>query len=164
MRRFVLILLALALVVPATALAVRSLPGDGTLVVDNGRGVVVVRARGGIIGRFDSGSIVFDLSDTPNRQPVVWGAERIQSLGGDRVRYTGEDIRFRFIGIPYAVRVQAVGIDVSAVGRGMVILDASGFSDFPGRYSLNGSPFASLPNKPTTFQLGTPPPPVQIGK
>ena len=42
MRRLVLIVLAIGLGLPAGALAVRELPGDGTLVVDNARGVVVV--------------------------------------------------------------------------------------------------------------------------
>src|SRR6476659_4497437 len=60
MRRLVLILLVIGLGVPAGALAVRELPGDGSLVVDNARGLVVVRARGGIIGRFDSGRITIE--------------------------------------------------------------------------------------------------------
>jgi len=42
MRRLVLILLVIGLGVPAGALAVRELPGDGSLVVDNAR----VMARG----------------------------------------------------------------------------------------------------------------------
>jgi len=41
MRRLVLILLVIGLGVPAGALAVRELPGDGSLVVDNARGLVV---------------------------------------------------------------------------------------------------------------------------
>lgn len=165
MRRTVLIFLALALALPATALAIHSLPGDGTLVVDNGRGVVTVRAKGGIIGRFDSGRLVIeDPIESDGKAPVVYGAERIRDLGNHRTLYVGEDIRFRMIGGLYRVTIQAVGIDVSAVGRGLVILDATGFTDLPGRYSINGGPFQPLPGKPTTFTLGTPPPPGQLGK
>ena len=60
MPRLLLILLLIGLAVPAGALAVKELPGDGSLVVDNARGLVTIRARGGIIGRFDSGRIVIE--------------------------------------------------------------------------------------------------------
>jgi hypothetical protein len=163
MRRFIPILLVLLLALPATAWAVRTLPGDGTLVVDNGHGVVVVRARGGIIGRFDSGSVVIEQPEG-GKIPTVYGAERIRDLGNGRTQWTGEDVRFRVIGGLYRIRIQAVGIDVSAVGRGIAVLDASGFTDFSGRYSLNGGTFQPLPGKPTTFQLGQPPPAGAIGK
>jgi hypothetical protein len=163
MRRFIPILLVLLLALPATAWAVRTLPGDGTLVVDNGHGVVSVRARGGIIGRFDSGSVVIEQPEG-GKAATVYGAERISDLGNGRTRWTGEDVRFRVIGGLYKVRIQAVGIDVSAVGRGIAVLDATGFTDFAGRYSLNGGPFQSLPGRPTTYQLGQPPASGPIGK
>ena len=163
MRRSVLILLALVLALPATAFAIRALPGDGTLVIDNGRGQVTVRARGGIIGRFDSGRLIVD--ENPNGNgPIVYGAERIRDLGVHRTLYVGEDVRFRMIGGGYRVMIQAVGMDVSAVGRGIVVLDATGFTDLPGRFSINGGSFQPLPGRPTTYQLGQPPPASQIGK
>ena len=164
MRRFAPILLVLLLALPATAWAMRSLPGDGTLVVDNGRGQVTVRARGGIIGRFDSGRLVVEDTGLGGSGPIVYGAERIRDLGLHRMLYVGEDVRFRMIGGLYRVTIQAVGMDVSAVGRGTVVLDATGFTDLPGRFSINGGPFQSLPGKPTTYLLGQPPPPGTIGK
>jgi hypothetical protein len=157
MRRFIPILLVLLLALPATAWAVRSLPGDGTLVVDNGKGIVVIRARGGIIGRFDSGSVVIEEPEG-GKIPTVYGAERIRDLGNGRTQWTGEDVRFRLIGGVYRIRVQAVGIDVSAVGRGTAMLDASLYTDFSGRFSLNGGPFQPLPGRPTTYPLGQTPP------
>jgi hypothetical protein len=158
MRRFVPILLVLLLTLPATAWAVRSLPGDGTLVVDNGRGQVIVKARGGIIGRFDSGRLVVeDPVEGDGSGPIVYGAERIRELSGHRMLYVGEDVRFRMIGGLYRVTIQAVGMDVSAVGRGTVILDATGFTDLPGRFSMNGAPFQPLPGRPTAYPLGQPP-------
>ena len=96
--------------------------------------------------------------------PIVYGAERIRDLGNHRTLYVGEDVRFRMIGGLYRVTIQAVGMDVSAVGRGSVVLDATGFTDLPGRFQINGGPFQPLPGKPTTFSLGNPPPPGQIGK
>ena len=159
MRRFLLLLLALCLTLPAAAWAFRALPGDGTLVVDNGRGVVIVRARGGIIGRFDSGRLIVDDSvEGDGSGPIVYGAERIRELGGRRTLYIGEDVRFRMIGGLYRVQLQAVGIDVSAVGRGTATLDASGFSDQPGRFSINGGPFQSMPGVVTRYPLGQPVP------
>jgi hypothetical protein len=163
MRRFTLILLVLVLALPATAWAIHSLPGDGTLVVDNGRGQVNIRARGGIIGRFDSGRLVVEETGGGGNVPAVYGAERIRDLGLHRTLYVGENVRFRMIGGLYRVSIQAVGMDVSAVGRGTVVLDATGFTDLPGRFQINGGPFQLLPGKPTTFTLGTPPPPGQIG-
>src|SRR4051795_9127972 len=98
MRRLVLILLVLGLSVPAVALAVRDLPGDGTLVVDNARGIVTVRARGGIIGRFDQGRVtIVDPVLGDGGAPFVYGAERVSVLGPHTTMYVGEDVRFRLI-------------------------------------------------------------------
>ena len=89
---------------PAAALAVRELPGDGTLVVDNARGRWSSRARGGIIGRFDSGRlIVDDPVEGDGSGPIVYGAERIRELGPHTTLYIGEDVRFRLIGGSYRV-------------------------------------------------------------
>ena len=126
---------------------------------------MIVRARGGIIGRFDSGRLIVDDGRRATaRGPIVYGAERIRDLGQHRTLYVGEDVRFRMIGGLYRVTIQAVGMDVSAVGRGTVVLDATGFTDLPGRFSINGGAFQPLPGRPTTYQLGQPPPSGQIGK
>ena len=155
MRRAFLLALVVALALPVAAWAAGRLPGDGTLVVDNGNGVVTVRARGGILGRFVTGNMVIsDLDLTDGKVPVVYGAETIQPLGGGRTRYSGDDIRFRMIGGLFRVQINAIGIDVSAVGRGTALLDGTGFTDFPGRYSVNGGPFQPLPGHPVTFALG----------
>jgi hypothetical protein len=155
MRRFVPLVLVLALVLPVAAWATASSPGDGTLVVDNGRGSVIVRARGGILGRFDTGNVVIsDLDLSDGKVPVVYGADTIRVLGSGRMLYSGDDLRFRMIGGLYRVQINAIGIDVSAVGRGIATLDASGFTDFPGRFSIDGGPFQPLPGHSTTYTLG----------
>jgi hypothetical protein len=155
MRRVVLILLALGLGLPAGASAVRELPGDGSLVVDNARGLVAVRARGGVIGRFDSGRlIVDDPVEGDGSGPVVYGADRSRDLGPHTTLYIGEDIRFRLIGGLYRVQIQAVGADVSAVGRGTITLDGSGFAEQPGRFQINGSGWQPMPDDVTRYTLG----------
>ena len=156
MRRLVLIVLAIGLGLPAGASAVQEVPGDGTLVVDNAPGLVVVRARGGIIGRFDSGRlIVDDPVEGDGSGPIVYGADRIRELGPHTTLYIGEDIRFRLIGGFYRVQIQAVGADVSAVGRGSVTLDGSGFAEQPGRFQINGSGWQPMPDDATRYTLGT---------
>ena len=164
MRRFFPLVLVMALLLPAAAWAATAsisaakAPGDGTLVVDNGRGSVVVRARGGILGRFDTGNVVIsDIDLTDGRVPVVYGAETINVLPSGSIRYSGDDVRFRMIGGAYRVQINAIGIDVSAVGRGVAVLDASGYTDFPGRFSIDGGPFRALPGHSTTLTLGQAP-------
>ena len=168
MRRILVLTAVLLVALPVSAWAATDAsraPGDGTLVVDNGRGVVVVHGRGGIIGRFDSGNLLLqDLDLNDGRAPIVYGADRIQDLGNGRIRYSGDDIRFRMIGGLFRVQINAIGIDVSAVGRGTAVLDASGFTDFPGRYSINGGPFQSLPGHAVTYALGQVPASASVSK
>ena len=155
MRRLVPILLVLLLALPASAWALHALPGDGTLVVDNGRGQVTVRARGGIIGRFDSGRLVVDDPiEGDGSGPIVYGADRIRELGPRTWLYIGEDIRFRLIGGSYRISVNAYGMDISAVGRGTVTLDGSGFTDQPGRFQVNGGTWQPMPDDVARYTLG----------
>ena len=158
MRRLVFILLAIGLGLPAAAFAVRELPGDGSLVVDNARGVVVINGRGGIIGRFDSGYVrIFDPSEIDGGLPAVYGADKFRQLGPHTTLYIGEDVRFRLIGGAYRVTVQALGMDISAVGKGSATLDGSGFSEQPGRFQINGSGWQPMPDTATRYTLGTGP-------
>ncbi len=155
MRRLLFIVLAICLGLPAGASAVQELPGDGSLVVDNARGLVTVRARGGIIGRFDSGRLVVeDPQEGDGSGPIVYGADRIRELGPRTTLYIGEDIRFRLIGGFYRVSVNAYGMDISAVGRGTAMLDGSGFAEQPGRFQINGGPWQPMPDEATRYMLG----------
>ena len=156
MRRLVVILCALGLAVPATALAIELLPGDGTLVVDNAQGVIVINVRGGVIGRLDQGTI--EISDPiagDGLPPRVYGyQQKIQLPGVRRFQYSGEgDMRFRLIGGLYRVRIAGQGIDLSVVGKGSVMLDGSGFSEQPGRFQLNGGSYQGMPDQPTRYSL-----------
>jgi hypothetical protein len=159
MRRLVVVIGVLALALPAAAGALKSGPGDGTLVVDNANGVVVLAVRGGIIGRFDQGTIeITHPIETDGPDPVVRGYQQKVQLGPKKIQYSGEgDLRFRVIGGFYRVRITAIAMDISVVGKGYVVLDGTGFADQSGRFSLNDGPFQAMPHTATRFTLGTPP-------
>jgi hypothetical protein len=166
MRRLIVLIGLLALGLPAAAGAFLGSSGDGTLVVDNAKGVIVLNIRGGIIGRFDQGTIdITDPVEADGPPPVVRDYQSIRRLGPKRFLYSGENVRFRLIGGLSKVRIEATGIDVSAVGRGTATLDGSGFSDLQtGRYSLNGGPFLAMPRVPKLLTLGLQPQPPPSGQ
>lgn len=146
----------LSLALPAAAGALIAGPGDGSLVVENAQGVVTLNLRGGIIGRFDQGTLeIYNPVANDGPAPVVRGYQQVRDLGPRRKQYSGEgDVRFRLIGGVFRVRITAIGLDVSAVGRGSAVLDGTGFADQPGRFSLNGGPFQQMPGTATRFTLG----------
>ena len=166
MRRGLLVAacFALLLVAPGSAGNDKQEPTDGCLVVENGQGIVTVSARGGIFGRFDSGSVIIeDLVPNDTKGPKVFNAPDVVRLGDTKIQYTGLNVRFRFTsGGSFRVRVHAVGIDLSAIGRGWATLRGSdelgAFTD-PGTYSadeasLCAKGFKPLPEKPVRIVLG----------
>jgi hypothetical protein len=160
MRRLAVIIGALALMAPPLAAALARGPGDGTLVVQNAKGIVQLRVTGGIIGRFDSGQIeVFDptLADGP---AAVVKLCQDTSPGPKRFSCFSEtEVRFRLIGGSFIVRIDAIGVDLSVVGHGTAVLDGQDFEDFQtGRYSVNGGPFQLMPPVPTKISIGAPQP------
>jgi hypothetical protein len=180
MRKTVLILLGCLLAAPGVA---RALPGtsaaDGALSVSDGRGQIVLSARGGVIGRFDRGCVtITDLTPEDLNFPQVWGDDLPQiDLPRGGVKYCGRGVRFRLLGGRFKVVVSGVGtavgatgIDLSAVGVGdgsLVADDARA----PGVYSLDGDDCRSpravcrpLPAERTSFKLGTAPPTAEKGE
>lgn len=162
MRKLVLIVLVLVLAVPAVgAAALMRGAGDGTLSVEDGHGRVVVDVRGGVIGRFDTGFVtIVDLTPDDAFEAKVWGATRVREIGEDRDRHFGTNVRFRLIGGSFRISVNGSGIDLSAVGNGLVTLE--GRTKAPGLYSLGGedcsAPRATckeLPDPAKTFRLGS---------
>jgi hypothetical protein len=72
--------------------------------------------------------------------------------------YTGRNIRFRIADEKrFVVRINASKINLSAVGRGEGWLDGWGNRAagvyFDGSYSLNGSPYKSIPDERDPIQL-----------
>ena len=165
MRLFLVPLSLLALLVP-TASAVETQRGDGTLSIRDGRGSVVVHARGAVIGqltRFErNGRLVIEDPDPGDgSDPKVVGADWVRSRSDGTLIYGGKGIRFRFIGGRFVLRVtNAVGLQLSVVGKGKVRLDGAGSLTtgvvYDGVYSLNGEPQESLPDEPETVQLRPP--------
>jgi hypothetical protein len=145
MRKTLLLLcalLALGLPVVATG-SLRA--ADGTLSVEDGRGMVTVRARGGLIGRLERGTVtIFDLTPRDANVPVVSGDDRpVLAIGANGLRYRGSGIRFRALGGNFRVVIEGRGIHVSVVGRGEGFLEGDVFD--PGLYSLEGADCRKTP-------------------
>jgi len=167
-RKLVLISFACAVAVAALAgLAGAAEPNGGTLSVERGKGVVMVDLRGSILGRLTSGTLrVTDTTPGDRYAALVVGRKLVQERVGPRtVQYRGQGMRFRMLGGGYRIVVRGIGIDVSAVGRGVVMLD--GDPRVPGEdtgvYSLDGADCelephlcTPLPTEPERFVLGPP--------
>ena len=151
-------ILAVALALVASAFAGPPPPtaaANGSLTVDNGRGLVLVQASGGMNGRFDSGRlIVEDDFDGDGHGVDVNGAKRVRETKTGTV-YEGENVSFIVKGSDrFRVRITAVGIDMWVVGRGVVSLDGTGFTE-AGRYQVNGGTWLPVPvDVPAKLSLG----------
>jgi hypothetical protein len=153
---------ALALAATAAALAVRAPVEDGTLSVRDGKGVVLLRMKGGVIGRFARGKLtVTETGDDANRV-VVLGEEKSRDISPRTTVYSGTNIRFRInADRRIVVKLDATKINLSAVGRGDGALDGRGDPGqgiyFDGSYSLNGEDYRSLPDERFPFALAVQP-------
>lgn len=149
-----LVALTAALAVPAAAAGDPLTAGvDGTVVIKNADGRVYVKGNGVFIGHV--GHIVKMTVNDPSvfdgDGPVVTGWDEKTELKtevGTKTAYTGDNIRFKLLGGRYIVQIKGTGISLSGVGSGSVWLDGNGTKASPddGTYSLDGSPFRSLPN------------------
>lgn len=161
MRRLGLVAVVFLLAVPAASLARPTPPGDGTLVVRNGRGVIIVQIKGAAIGTMASGKLTLTDNDPYDENyPLVKGSwrPRPQQLNDTTTVYHGQNIRYRMLGGSYRLKFEGVRIHLSAVGRGWVIFDGDGRSDNNGFYSLNGTSWEPIPNDATErLKLGGPP-------
>jgi hypothetical protein len=107
----------LVLAVPAAVLGAARAPA-GTLSVEGGKGVVVVRGNGGLLGRVARGSVdVADLSPGDAWRPTVNGVTR-----GRRVVVRGANLSFRILGGDYRLTVKGEGVSISARGTGVATL------------------------------------------
>lgn len=133
MRPLTSILCLLALVAAFAGIARAAEPEAGTLSVERGRGVVTLDVRGLVLGRLANGSItVTDRSPGDPYFANVTGRQIAvqRRLGPDKLFIRGQGLRFRMLGGSYKVVIRGAGIAVSAVGRGMVVLN--GEPRFPG--------------------------------
>jgi hypothetical protein len=166
-RRLLVLTCLLALLVPAASAGNRQ-RADGTLSIRDGRGSVVVHARGAVIGQLTrlerNGKLVIeDPVEGDGSDPRVVGADWARERPDGKLVYGGKAIRFRLIGGRFVLRVtNAVGLQLSVVGRGRVTLDGAGSLEdgvtSDGVYSLNGEELQSLPDDATSFPLAPRPP------
>lgn len=153
----------LSLAATAVATASRAPVEDGTLSVRDGRGTIVLRMRGGgVIGRFAGGKLTVTDFDSDSTTVIVRGEERSRDINERTTVYSGSNIRYRIAAERrVVVKIEAVKINFSAVGRGEVWLDGRGNPDagifFDGSYSLNGDDYKSLPDVRERFELAAPP-------
>jgi len=113
----------LAVVIPTAAFAatagpVAAKPPAGALSIEGGRGVIVVRANGGLLGRIAHGSVeLVDLSPADSWRPTLNGITRAR-----RVAAKGTNVTFRILGGDYRLTLRGDGISLSARGTGAVTL------------------------------------------
>jgi hypothetical protein len=173
MRRILVscaVLAVLALPAAATArapgakpgfLVVRQAVGDGGV---NGRPVVTLIVTGFVLGRVarDSQVKIVQLPSVGCQQcgPQVVGAD--VSSTGIKYRgrfsgkaYSGSNFRFRAQGGLYRVVVRGSGVYLFAGGQGHVTVQGSSvYKRDDGKYSVDGAPFRSLPERPVTRKIG----------
>jgi hypothetical protein len=167
-RRVIRFALLAALAAPASALALPTATGDGSLVVTKGEAptgtpVVALTITGSVIGHVDYGRIIIDAGATGDAVPQVIGAGR----PGDTTKSDtaqiwpaagkATDFTFRAVGGRFTIVVFGSGVNLVAAGKGTVRL--AGLPDTPhgdGAYSLNDAAFTSLPGTPTAkLSIGT---------
>jgi hypothetical protein len=149
MRRLLfLAVLPVALAIPA-GLSARTNPMEaGSLSIKNGRGVFILQVKGAVIGRMASGKLtVTDTNPYDEQVPDIRGRihPKPRPLNAATTVYQGQQIRFRVMEGAYKLKIEGVGVNLSAVGRGWVVLDGDDRFDNVGIYSLNGDPYEPIP-------------------
>lgn len=166
MRKLVVLLCATtALTAAVTAWSAEH--AAGTLSVERGRGSVMIDLKGSVVGRIASGTLrVTDHTPNDRYAAVVSGRKLTQERIGPRtILYRGLGLRFRMLGGGYRMVARGTGITVSAVGRGVVVLDGDPrfTGDDAGVYSLDGADCSvepasclPLPSEPERYDLVPP--------
>jgi hypothetical protein len=153
MRRLLVFSFLLVFLALPAALSAKPKPQEpGSLSVRAGRGEIVLQVRGAVIGRMASGKLTLTDNEPYDEQsPDVHGQLRTRprQLTDAVTVYHGRQIRFRVMDGSYRLRIDGGGINLSAVGRGWVVLQGDIRYDNPGTYSLNGDPYESIPYERT---------------
>jgi hypothetical protein len=161
MRRLGLVACALMLGFPTAISFARPMPpGDGTLVVKNGRGTIVLQVKGAVIGWMANGKLTLTDNDPYDENaPLVRGRLKSKVELSDAITvYKGQNIRYRMVEGSYRLKFEGSGIHLSAVGRGWVTFDGDDRFENDGMYSLNGADPEPIPQEPTErIKLNVPP-------
>jgi hypothetical protein len=160
MRGLLAIATVLAVTTVPLALAADT-PADGTLSVKRGRGNVVLKLKGTVIGRVArNGRVqIRDFRPFDANVPQLTCRPHPRRIAAGTWLCKGRNIGFRVDKGRFNITVRGTGISISAVGRGNVTVDGVGdLGVNDGTMSIDSAPYESLPDFPTTFYLGTPPP------
>ena len=132
MWRLALAFLLLAVVLPTATMATRA--PAGALSVEGGKGVIVVRGNGGLLGRLGRGSVeIVDLTPADQWKPTVNGVTRSR-----RTFLKGVNVTFRILGGDYRVSVKGESISISARGTGTAtLLGVPGLTGETGIYAAD---------------------------
>lgn len=152
MRRLIFLAVLVVLLAPVASSARPGPNAPGSLSVRNGRGEIVLQVKGAVIGRMAAGKLTLTDNDPYDEQePDVRGQmrPRPRPISDATTIYQGQQIRFRVIEGSYRLRIEGVGINLSAVGRGWVTLEGDDRFENTGFYSLNGEPYAPIPYERT---------------
>lgn len=150
MRLALVIVLALALAVPAGWAATRP---TGSLSIEDGRGTIVLRGKGIVIGKLERGEVqIVDLTPLDQWSPRLNGVPR-----GRTVWTRGKDLNFYVPGGRYRITVRGEGFSISARGQGSATLagkpDASGAT---GTFAVGDDAPAPLPSEAHEAEFGAP--------
>jgi len=162
MRKAVLFCLSLVAAASLAAWSAAATDGleDGCLVIDSGRGIVTLSAKGFVFGRFDQGQLDIEDPVETDGAVKVFGYQKKRSISETKTRYIGAAVRFRASGL-FRIRLEAVGMDVSLAGKGSASLFADDFFD-AGRYSIDAPSFCEkgfqpMPDVPVKVVVVGPP-------
>ena len=160
-RLLLLLASALALAVPAALLAADGT--DGTMSVKRGRALIVFnKLQGTAIGRMATGKVRIRVL-----RPKVDAAPEFHHCRKHVINRTttvcqGKKLTFRALGGHYVIRLQGTGIFMSAAGQGTGSTQGAAIPGLSnGVMSFDDGPYGTIPDDPTPFTLGTPPPPPQ---
>jgi hypothetical protein len=169
LRRATLLLALVALLAaPAAALAhspdssASKKDKKGTLSILHGKGTLDLQAQGAVIGKVRKGKVKVKIYKGKHRggdhgQVIIRmrGKGTIKHKANGTLVYNGRNIRIRIVDQKFRLKIDGVGIHLSAVAQGTCVLQASPTAADPGVFSLNGGDYQSLPDDQTTYQLGS---------
>jgi hypothetical protein len=152
-RLLIFTVLVVALALPAASAARPFSSTDGTLSVQDARGVITIQGRGGVIGSVAKGSVLInDPVDGDGTGPIVTGDEWSKDKTDTATVWGGTKVRFRIIGGTFKVVVRGRGINLSFVGKGNIIVNGAG-TDNDGSYAVNGGDYDLIPAFALPFAL-----------
>jgi hypothetical protein len=172
-RRLLVILVCSLAAVPA-ALAGSNAAGDGVLELKAVYGKVTIGkpvqpARGLVWGQMDSGKLTVEDPVSGDGRILVSGWENkvfspASTIDGTpaQTTYSGANIHFRVTGGKYRLIFRGSGIDLTAIGVGTAVVNASENAFDAGYYAVDSGDWIPAPLytvKVLPFGTQTPPPP-----